>query len=273
MLWLILLKQLQGVHRDLFSSFHVPGYHPWCILPLTNLPARLAFFFGIFLVLIFNQRGVAKNNICQRESEKSWGVESFLLISPTKTVICVNFRKHCGLFNLSEQGVNLWKWISGSSDFPVWFRCRDDSSAPVSRLVDLCDYSQLFHSGKFVLCFSLLMEYVLGSWSKNDWAPGFNLISYSPSSSPNPYAAMCRLSTCDATAGTSCDTTPTNEDITPPTTRNLAGVYRRRQVCGVGLESTSEVCQRLRLTWPLMPATSVLISERYRRQYRQLFRR
>ena len=60
-------------------------------------------------MLILNQRGVAKNNICQRESETWWRVEGFLLVSPTKTGICVSFRKHYGLFNLSEQGLNLWK--------------------------------------------------------------------------------------------------------------------------------------------------------------------
>ena len=46
--------------------------------------------------------------------------------------------------------------------------------------------------------------------------------------------------------------------------RNIAGLYRRH-ACQVELAivSTSQVCRRSRLTWPLLPATSVLISERY----------
>ena len=83
---------------------------------------------------------------------------------------------------------------------------------------------------------------------------------------------MCRRITYDVAAGTACDTTPTNEDITPPATRNLEGLYRR-PACEVELESTSQGCRCLRLTWPLLPATSVLISEWYRRQYRQVYRR
>ena len=44
--------------------------------------------------------------------------------------------------------------------------------------------------------------------------------------------------------------------------RNIAGLYRRH-ACQVELVSTSQACWRSRLTWPLLPATSVLISERY----------
>ena len=66
-----------------------------------------------------------------------------------------------------------------------------------------------------------------------------------------------------------CDTSPTCEDITPPATRNIAGLYRRH-ACEVELES--QACRRWRLTWPLLPETSILISERCRRQHRQLCR-
>ena len=66
-----------------------------------------------------------------------------------------------------------------------------------------------------------------------------------------------------------CDTSPTCEDITPPATRNIVGLYSRH-ACEVELES--QACRRWRLTWPLLPTTSVLISERCRRQHRQLCR-
>ena len=45
-------------------------------------------------MLISNQREVAENNVCQRESETRLEVESFLLASPAQTRKCVNFREH-----------------------------------------------------------------------------------------------------------------------------------------------------------------------------------
>ena len=35
---------------------------------------------------------------------------------------------------------------------------------------------------------------------------------------------ICCRSTCDMAADTACNTTPTYEDITPPATRNIAGL-------------------------------------------------
>ena len=72
-------------------------------------------------------------------------------------------------------------------------------------------------------------------------------------------------------AGTACDTTQSNEDITPPATRNLAGLYCQH-ACKVELKSTLRAYWQLRLT-PLLLVTSVLTSEGYCRQYRQLCRR
>ena len=82
---------------------------------------------------------------------------------------------------------------------------------------------------------------------------------------------ICRRSTCDVAAGTACDATPTYEDITPPVTRNIAGLYRWHAF-EAELVSTSQACRRSRLTWPLLPSSTVLLSERYRRQNRQTCR-
>ena len=61
-------------------------------------------------------------------------------------------------------------------------------------------------------------------------------------------------------------------DIWENATGNIAGLYCRH-ASKVELKSVSQAWQRLRLRWPLLLATSVLMSEWYRWQYWRLCRR
>ena len=61
-------------------------------------------------------------------------------------------------------------------------------------------------------------------------------------------------------------------DIWENATVNITGLYCRH-AGKVELKSISQAWQRLRLRWPLLLATSVLMSEWYRWQYWQLCRR
>ena len=82
------------------------------------------------------------------------------------------------------------------------------------------------------------------------------------------WLSVFRQSTCDVAADTACDTTPTYENITPP-------ARETSQVFTAGMPVKSNSCQLRRhaggedLRWPQLPATCVLISERYCRQHRQ----
>ena len=58
----------------------------------------------------------------------------------------------------------------------------------------------------------------------------------------------------------------------PLATRAIAELYHRH-ACEVELESTSQACRGQRLGWEMLPVTSVLISEKYPRQYQRPCRR
>ena len=66
--------------------------------------------------------------------------------------------------------------------------------------------------------------------------------------------------------GTACDTTPPCRKTAG--NKKVGGLYRR-YACEVKLESTSQPAGG-KDSWPLLPATSVLMSEGHRRQYRRL---
>ena len=196
-----LVKTASSRSSYFFASFHAQGCHTWCISPLPNLPARLAFSFGIFLVLILNQRGVAENNVCQRQSETWLGVESFLLASPAQTRNLLQLSWTLWTFQsllARRQSLEVGKFhgkhfslsFVRSTHIRIFPFGLDTVTISAHQFVGLSTFLitpsfSILASSSFTLLFignGISLRVMIA----NGWAPGLHLISYSPSSSPNP---------------------------------------------------------------------------------------
>lgn len=78
----------------------------------TDHTFQALFFSEIVRVLISSKKEVVGNRIWQKKSEKWWEADIALLKSPPEPWIGVQLAKDVGVSDLTQEGVNFWKWVS-----------------------------------------------------------------------------------------------------------------------------------------------------------------